>query len=368
MSPLPSLTDSETESATSPNCTDTFVTTPLLGSCWPKVFEDGTFAAAIVTVSGILCLILLGFYLFFRTRKNNPKNRNRISSGSESGDLSRRYIPPLLQFSTGNNRASAAPASRNHTPSLEPLLDDHTLAKQFNELDGKITDHVINYWHSGEISSRDYQAYINSESSRQSWNKILFQGRPLLVNFGARVHMFRAILAYHVYSCIADWKILINEQQVAIVRDGTIRNSARRKICGGLRTSEHEKRKRVEIIFNILEKETRLHVSNENRYDELHKESLENIAESVVNIGIQLGSQKDDFRFEFRNKDIDGDIRDNSLAVSLLGEPGANSETVEVVNEMGGTIRALVSPGVIRVPNSKNREEYFVRKTLVFTA
>ncbi|KAF3209419.1 hypothetical protein TWF106_010994 [Orbilia oligospora] len=368
MSPLPSSTDSKMESPPSPNCTYT----SLLESCrqtnQPPPLEHGTIAAAIAAVSVIMFLIFLGFYLFFRARKKNTKNRNRISSGSESGDPSRRYIPPLLQFSTGNNRASAASASRSHTPGLEPLLDDHTLAKQFNELDGKITDHVINYWHSGEISSRDYQTYINSDSSRQSWNKILFQGRPLLVNFGARVHMFRAILAYHVYSCIADWKILTNEQQVAIVRDGTIRNSVRRKICSSLRSSEQDKMRRVEIIFNILEKETRLHVSNENRYDDLHKESLENISESVVNIGIQLGSQKDDFRFEFRNKDIDGGIRDNPLAVSLLGEPGANSETVEVVNEMGGTIRALVSPGVIRVPNSKNREEYFVRKTLVFTA
>ncbi|KAF3189532.1 hypothetical protein TWF788_010609 [Orbilia oligospora] len=298
------------------------------------------------------------------------KNRNQGSQPLEGGEASKGHTPPLLQVSTvtGSNRVSTALASRSYTPSLEPLLDDRTLAKQFNELDGKITDHVINYWHSGEISSRDYQTYINSDSSRQSWNKILFQGRPLLVNFGARVHMFRAILAYHVYSCIADWKILTYEQQVAIVRDGTIRNSVRRKICSSLRSSEQDKMRRVEIIFNILEKETRLHVSNENRYDDLHKESLENIAESVVNIGIQLGSQKDDFRFEFRNKDIDGGIRDNPLAVSLLGEPGANSETVEVVNEMGGTIRALVSPGVIRVPNSKNREEYFVRKTLVFTA
>ncbi|KAK6517738.1 hypothetical protein TWF506_004920 [Arthrobotrys conoides] len=274
----------------------------------------------------------------------------------------------MLQFPAGSKRASAASAIRSQTPSLEPLLDDHAIARQFDELDGKITDHVINYWHNGEISSRDYQAYINSESSRQSWNRILFQGRPLLVNFEARIHMFRAILAYHVYSCIADWKILTNEQRVAVARDGTIRRSVRRKICGSLHTSEQDFLRRAKIIFDILERETKLHVSSENRYEELHKESLDGLAKSIVTIGIKLGSQKDDFKFEFRNKDVDGYVGDNSLAVNLLGETGSNSETMEVVNEMEGTIRALVSPGVIRAPNSKNKEAYFVRKMVVFTA
>ncbi|KAK6501843.1 hypothetical protein TWF481_009664 [Arthrobotrys musiformis] len=326
--------------------------------------------AGVIIAVAIVLLIFTGFFLWYYIRRKNKRARGQPRPPSlEDGDFSRRsYIPQFSQFSSRINRDSAVSGHSMEISSSEPLLDDHALAKQFADLDGKITDHIINYWHSSDISSRDYQAYINSEASRKSWNGILFQGRPLLVNFEARVHMFRAILAYHVYSCVADWKILTSEEQTTIFRNGSIRRPARRRICGSLRSSEEDAMKRVETIFDILERETRLHVSNENSYHELHKESLDNIAKSVVILGIQLGSQRDDFRFNFRNKDSDGDDADNPLAVALLGEPGADSDTVEVVNEMGGTIRALISPGVIRVPSARNKDPYFVRKTLVFTA
>ncbi|KAK6358566.1 hypothetical protein TWF730_007893 [Orbilia blumenaviensis] len=241
-------------------------------------------------------------------------------------------ISSQLRFSARNHGASVRSGRTVGTLAPEPLLDDQAIVKQFDDLDGKITDHVINYWHSGEISSKDYQAYINSAASRHSWSRILFQGRALLGNLEARVHMFRAILAYHVYSCIADWKILTSEQRDAIIN------------------------------------ETRLHVPVELRNDELHKASLESIAMCVFVIGVKLGSQKDDFKFDFRNKDNNGDTSNASLGVRLLGQYGTNSKDIEVVNETEGTIRALISPGVIRVPSSRGKGSHLVRKAHLFAA
>ncbi|KAK6348497.1 hypothetical protein TWF718_006287 [Orbilia javanica] len=374
----PSITmppTSTTGSPTTENWTSLSPTNSEKESGSPSPSSDYPLSATSVgTAAGVvaagIAILIIGLTLFYYIRRLNLESHNRKLALLERGESSRRYIPPIRQLSRRSRRISSASMVRSDAPSLEPLnlLDDHALAKRFNELDGEITDHVINYWHNGEISSRDYQGYINSEACRQTWDGVLWEGRPLLANFEARVHMFRAILAYHVYSCIADWKILTPEQHISIVRNGTTRRSTRRKMCGVLSNSQENYMERIKTIFEILEKETRLHVSSENRYDELHKKSLENIAKSAVDIGIQLGLQRDDFKFEFRRKDADADVIDDALAVKLLGESESDNNKVEVVNGMGGTVRALVSPGVTRIPSSKNREEYCVRKTHVFTA
>ncbi|EPS42980.1 hypothetical protein H072_3072 [Dactylellina haptotyla CBS 200.50] len=178
----------------------------------------------------------------------------------------------------------------------------------------------------------------------------------------SRIPMFRAILAYHVYTAIFDWRVLSPPQQDRI-SEGL---SRRRAILQTLEKSEADIINRAHLIYNLLERESRPHISPEGSTNPLYEESLRQIAKEVVSLSLTLGMQADAFKFEFRNKDSDETTPTNMLAVRLLGEPGTNNDTMEIVNGMDGTIRALVSPGITRI--SKTRKENVIRKAQVFTA
>ncbi|KAK6519491.1 hypothetical protein TWF281_003325 [Arthrobotrys megalospora] len=317
----------------------------------------------------ILFLLSLGSFLIYRRRRRKASQPTsmtiKIDVPSPLDPISSRQFGNGVQGSLLSNRRLLSLHNLNPKPLPEPILDDQALFKTFNDLDGKITDHVFNYWHNGEIGSTAYQDYMNKANKRASWDNIIYQPRPLLANVGARVQIFRATLAYHVYTCIADWRVFTAEQQAQVITTG---DSLRRKICHGLHRSEPASRERVDIVYNILERETRLHVSNEYRYNELHQQSLVKLAESVVLLAIQLGSQNDSFRFDFRNKDASGSLGSDPLAVKLLGESVSNNDSIEISNYMDGTVRALISPGVIRVPSSKRKEPYIIKRSLVYTA
>lgn len=105
--------------------------------------------------------------------------------------------------------------------------------------------------------------------------------------------------------------------------------------------------------------------------DELRQAHLKEIATSVVVVSFKLGLQKDTFKFDFRNKDspVASSSGDNRLAVRALGGTGVDEAHMEIVGETrpGAVVRAMLSPGVRRVPEGQEKENQ-VRKMKVITS
>ncbi|KAK6544047.1 hypothetical protein TWF694_000760 [Orbilia ellipsospora] len=351
-----------TSTSTPGNCSNHIANATSHDQCEPS--NSSLIGAAVGVTFAVLFLLVASFLYFKYTRRSSLK-QGRISNHLEGGYLiSEDVRMGKLAITMRRNQSSLKTPrfSRIMSPLAHELpLDDKALLKHFTELDNRIMDHVVNYWRSGDITSPEYQSYINLPSSRNSWTNVLYQGRPLLANISSRIPVFRAILAYHVYTVIVDWRILTTEQQAKVQDEG---NTARRAICRNLERSENDMGKRINIIYNLLERETRIHVSEETREDNLYQQSLEELAAAAVILSLKLGTQADDFKFNFRHKDSDSMAVSDSLAVTVLGE-AVDTQKMEVVNEMGGTVRALIAPGVTRV--SRNGDSV-VRLAQVYTA
>ncbi|KAJ6262495.1 hypothetical protein Dda_3305 [Drechslerella dactyloides] len=298
----------------------------------------------------------LKFGLWGRLKPEDPEHEydldldgttatDNLSSSRSGGIIISRPRKPIktFRFPSFSNRV--------------PPLDDAAILKAFNELDNRITDHVSNFWHNGSTTSTEYQECIRSQQSRASWSRILHDGQPLLVDLAARTQMFRAILAYHVYATIVDWKALFPQHE----------DTKEAEESG---TSSISIAERANFIRDLLERASEHHLPTQSRDErsDLRRQNLYEIALIAVSISIQLASQLDDFKFEFRNKDGVSTPGRALLEVKLLGETEVDMSTIEVVNGMeNGTVRALVAPGIIRVLR-KNGKEHVIRKAQVWMA
>ncbi|KAF3911647.1 hypothetical protein AA313_de0202112 [Arthrobotrys entomopaga] len=349
-------------------------TGPRSNSCSPRTSPVAGLVA--LGVSLAVFLLISGLVIYYRFIKRgqlgNAQKLSHLEGGPlMSGDVrTSKHAFNITRTNTDHPTSTRKDPSslklshfsRLTSPQAQDLpLDDKALSKLFTDLDNRIIDHVVNYWRSGDITSPEYQTYINSPRSRNSWANVLYQGRPLLANISSRIPVFRAILAYHVYTAIVDWRVLTTEQQAKVQDEGV---AIRRTLCRNLERSEPDTRKRINVIYNLLERETRIHVSEEMREDKLYRQSLEELATVTVVLSLKLGTQADGFKFDFREKDNESAVVSDSLVVKFLGE-AVDMQKMEVVNEMDGTVRALISPGVTRV--SRNIESV-VRLAQVYTA
>ncbi|KAK6340684.1 hypothetical protein TWF696_009008 [Orbilia brochopaga] len=340
-----------------------------------------------ITSFALLAILVILVIYFFRRKIRRRSDNSSLEIGlrkPKARHPEHKYNLDLQgSASTNTTRGrgrSLAISNSSRTPNIFkfhhfacrfPPLDDFAILKALSELENRITDHVINFWHSGSVTSVEYQTYIRSPESRSSWTRILHNGRPLLVDLAARTQMFRAILGYHVYTAIADWRVFFLSHEDTTAEQIT---NLRRHICqcGEDETSGISIAERARFIYGLLETASEPHLSaqSRNEYLEPQRESLSDIAQMVTSISFQLAPQPDDFRFEFRNKD-DTSISGRDLyAIRLLGEAATEVDmsAIEVVNGVeDGTVRALIAPGVIRIPR-KNKNAYVLRKAQVWIA
>ncbi|KAK6518986.1 hypothetical protein TWF281_003677 [Arthrobotrys megalospora] len=353
-------TTTTTESPTSTEIIPTYQTGP------EKSLSGGAIAGIVIGVIILVALAIAGIYVIHRRKK-----RLLSHNGEESnfpGDPALGSAEPKRHDQDrdiGNSDAAPSQPVQFDAP-----LDDIGITKLFNQLDDRISNHLVNFNLQENMQSSHLTNYPDLEGPKATGEGILFRGKALLSRQDSRLYMLRALFAYHIFGAIAD-QIIFTREQRQWIRQVPRGNRATRRaaICRQLET-ESNFASVVDYLYNHLERETQIHVPPNMVTSENRQASLREIAKSAALVTLRLGLQRDSFKLGF--------LFDSSSYVEARGKIAcetsavksfhADPESYEVLGEAGsdGVVGAMISPSVYRC--SHGEQKYMVRRMKVFMA
>ncbi|TGJ67796.1 hypothetical protein EYR41_006899 [Orbilia oligospora] len=332
-------------------------------------FSGGAVAGVVIGAIAIVALVILGIFLIQRRKR-------RYISQKEEGSNS----PPSLPMGNiESRRQNRDPNAANTNPSpaaplpvvqFDPPLDDVGLTKLFNQLDDRISDHLVNFNIQENLQLSGSANYPAVQGPKAHGEGILFRGKTLLERQDSRLFMLRALFAYHVFGSIADQLIFSKEQRLWIRQAARgDRPTRRAAVCRQLEAKDTFAAA-VDFLYSHLERETQIYVPPNNIKSENRQASLMAIARSAALVILRLGLQRDHFKLGFlfqsgNYAQVEGVI---PYETSAIREFKANPEDYQIFGEArhDSVVSATISPSVYRRTDGEHR--YRVRRMKIFMA
>ncbi|KAK6363103.1 hypothetical protein TWF730_000548 [Orbilia blumenaviensis] len=320
----------------------------------PQLNQDnslpgGVVAGIVVGVIGaVAVLVIVGIYLIRRRKRRYVLEKEEESNPGAMAIESGRH-----NRGAGNSNPNPAPPVRFDDP-----LDDVGVKKLFDQLDDRISDHVVNFGLQGSPESSGL-----TKEAEASTENILFRGQALLGRQDSRLYMLRALFAYHIFGSVADQMIFTKEQTAR-----GDRATRRAVICRQLENKELFA-SAVEFLYGHLNRETQIYVPEDILKSENYQASLGAIARNTANVIIRLGLQPSSFKLGFlfqsnNYRQVEGVI---PCEASAIREFKADSGDYDISGEVGheSVASAMISPSVYRRPNGENHK-YKLRNMKIF--
>ncbi|KAK6533825.1 hypothetical protein TWF694_002754 [Orbilia ellipsospora] len=325
--------------------------------------SSGAIAGIAIGAIAIVTIVCVVMYIVHRRSRRNGSGGSRFWKYNHGVDST----AVRGEQRDTNEKRGVAPTEAAVLPvvQFDAPLDDFGVNKLFDHLDDSIMDHIVNHHLRSDVRPDNLERYITEGAlARQG---ILYKDKNYLRDDATKVHMFRAIFAYHIYSAIVDYCIFSKK---SLQQMGQVPRSSRAQyrvaLCREIQNSEENIQQAVETVYERLESHTEIHILNSALIsDDLRKGSMTEIAEKVVSITLQLGAQRDGFIFAFRNRDYSKRPEKDPYEIDILGRSDLGPEQVDVVKRgrSGNAVRAVVSPGIYRM--QATGKEYIIRKAKV---
>ncbi|KAF3213564.1 hypothetical protein TWF191_010038 [Orbilia oligospora] len=249
-------------------------------------------------------------------------------------------------------------------------LDDVGLTKLFDQLDDRISDHLVNFNIQENLQFSGSANYTTVQGPKAHGEGILFRGKALLERQDSRLFMLRALFAYHIFGSIADQLIFSKEQRLWIRQAARgDRPTRRAAVCRQLEAKDTFAAA-VDFLYSHLERETQFYVPPNNIKNENRQASLMAIARSAALVILRLGLQRDHFKLGFlfqsgNYAQVEGVI---PYETSAIREFKTNPEDYQIFGEArhDSVASATISPSVYRRTGGEHK--YRVRRMKIYMA
>ncbi|KAF3143324.1 hypothetical protein TWF703_010736 [Orbilia oligospora] len=275
-----------------------------------------------------------------------PSSGNSFSGGAVAGVVigAIAIVALVILESRRQNRDPNA-ANTNPSPAaplpvvqFDPPLDDVGLTKLFNQLDDRISDHLVNFNIQENLQlsgSANYPAIQGPKAHGEADQLIFSKEQRLWIRQAARGE----------------------------------RPTRRAAVCRQLEAKDTFAAA-VDFLYSHLERETQIYVPPNNIKSENRQASLMAIARSAALVILRLGLQRDHFKLGFlfqsgNYAQVEGVI---PYETSAIREFKANPEDYQIFGEArhDSVVSATISPSVYRRTDGEHR--YRVRRMKIFMA